>query len=274
MSIAGGFHLAVSRAESVGATALQVFTKNSNRWAAPPIGAEEAANYKSALSKSTVRAVAAHDSYLINPGAVDPAILAKSREGLADEIRRCSVLGIGMLNFHPGAHVGAGERDGIARIVESLDIVHQMTPGSGVLSVLETTAGQGTVLGHTFEQLRAIIDGVADPDRMAVCIDTCHIFAAGYDISTEEGYEKTMAAFDSVIGLGRLRLMHLNDSVKGLGSKVDRHAHIGKGMFGTTAFRSIMRDGRLRDVPKVLETPKEDDLNEDRENLRTLLDLA
>jgi deoxyribonuclease-4 len=273
-SIAGGFHRAVERAEAIGATALQIFTKNSNRWEAPPIGEPEAASYKSALSKSTLRAVAAHDSYLINLAAADPAILKKSLDALVDEIRRCEILGVPLLNFHPGAHVGAGEAEGIRKIVESLDIVHGRTAGSSVLSVLETTAGQGSTLGRTFGELRAIMDGVADPERMAVCIDTCHVFAAGYDISTAAGYSRTIDEFDAVVGLGRLKLLHLNDSVKGPGSRVDRHAHIGKGMIGKEAFRLIMTDERLREVPKILETPKEEDLEEDRVNMRTLLDLA
>lgn len=273
-SVAGGIHRAVERAQSIGATALQVFTKNSNRWEAPPLSDEEVKNYKTAISESTIRAVVSHDSYLINLCAVDPAILAKSRRAMVDEIRRCDRLGIGLLNFHPGAHMGAGEEAGIARIAESLDIAHRETEGARVLSVVETTAGQGSTLGRRFEEIAAIIDAVEDPDRMAVCIDTCHIFAAGYDIRDAGSWERVMEEFDRIVGLGRLRAIHVNDSKGELGSRLDRHAHIGEGRIGTEGFRALMNDPRLKDVPKILETPKEEDLAEDRRNMRTLLDLC
>lgn len=273
-SIAGGVYRAVERAESIGATALQVFTKNSNRWEAPPLTAEDAANYKTALSKSSIRSVISHDSYLINLCAADPAILEKSRRALVDEIRRCEILGIGMLNFHPGAHMGAGDEAGIALIAESLDIAHRETRGSGVLSVVETTAGQGSALGHRFEHLAAIISAVADPGRMAVCIDTCHIFAAGYDLRDAASYERVMAEFGKVVGFDRLRAIHVNDSKTPLGSRVDRHAHIGEGHIGREGFGHLMNDARLKDVPKILETPKGDDLAGDRTNMETLMKLV
>ncbi len=273
-SIAGGIYLAVERAESIGATALQVFTKNSNRWEAPPLTAEDAASYKTAISKSSIRSVISHDSYLINLCATDAAILEKSRKALADEIWRCDLLGIGMLNFHPGAHMGAGEEAGIALIVESLDVVHAQTRGAKVLSVVETTAGQGSVLGHRFDQIAAIISGVRDVERMGVCIDTCHIFAAGYDIRDEASYSRVMDEFGEVIGFDRLSAIHVNDSKGGLGSRLDRHEHIGKGQIGTAGFSGLMNDPRLADVPKILETPKGDDLAEDRENMRALKKLV
>ncbi len=273
-SIAGGIYRAVERAESIGATALQVFTKNSNRWEAPPLTAEDAENYKTALSKSSIRSVLSHDSYLINLCAVDPAILEKSRRALIDEIRRCEALGIGMLNFHPGAHMGAGDEAGIALIAGSLDVVHRETRGSGVLSVVETTAGQGSALGHRFEQIAAIIRGVADPDRMAVCIDTCHIFAAGYDIRDAASYERVMGEFGEIVGFERLCAIHVNDSKTPLGSRVDRHAHIGEGHIGREGFAHLMNDVRLKDVPKILETPKGDDLAEDRANMEALRKLV
>ncbi len=269
-SIAGGIYRAVERAASIGATALQVFTKNSNRWEAPPLTAMDAENYKTALSKSSIRSVISHDSYLINLCAVDPAILEKSRRALIDEIRRCETLGIGMLNFHPGAHMGAGDEAGIALIAESLDFVHRETRGSAVLSVVETTAGQGSALGHRFEQIAAIIRGVADRDRMAVCIDTCHIFAAGYDIRAAASYERVMGEFGEIVGFERLQAIHVNDSKTGLGSRVDRHAHIGEGHIGKEGFGHLMNDIRLKDVPKILETPKGDDLAEDRTNMESL----
>lgn len=273
MSIAGGIYRAVERADAVGATALQVFTKNASRWNAPPLSDEDAANYKTALSKSRVRAVVSHDSYLINLCATDPSILGKSRDALVDEILRCQKLGIPMLNFHPGAHMGAGERAGIGGIVRSLDMVHRKTEGSGVYSVVETTAGQGTVLGSRFEQIAAIIRGVEDPSRMGVCIDTCHVFAAGYDIRGTRAYEDTMREFGDVVGLERLMVIHVNDSKNPLGSRIDRHAHIGEGEIGVEGFRNIMNDDRLTGIPKILETPKGDDLAEDRVNMDLLTGL-
>jgi len=269
-SIAGGVHTAFERAERATCRTLQVFTKNSNQWRAKPLSDEDIANYKTAASKSTIRPVIAHSSYLINMCASDAGILLRSREAYLDELRRCEALGIPYLNFHPGAHMGAGEKDGILKIIESLNIAHEATPGFATMSVLETTAGMGTHLGHSFEQLRAIIDGVDRPDRVAVCIDTCHIFAAGYDLRTEASYETTMKAFDDVVGFAKLVAVHVNDSKKGLGSKLDRHEHIGKGEIGKTGFRCLVRDERLRHVPKILETPKGEDLSEDRKNLALL----
>ncbi|MFI5253500.1 MAG: deoxyribonuclease IV [Bacteroidota bacterium] len=269
-SIAGGVYTAFERAESVGCATLQVFTKNSNQWAAKPLTEEDIANYKSAASKSTIKPVVAHDSYLINLCAVSPEILKKSREAFTDELQRCEALGIPYLNFHPGGHMGRGEEDGIKYIIESLNIAHEQTKGFHVKSVIETTAGQGTTLGYRFEQLKAMINGVDEPERMAVCIDTCHIFAAGYDIATPEAYERTMKEFSDIIGFNKLAAIHVNDSKKGLGSKVDRHEHIGKGAIGIGGFRNLMNDPRLKKIPKILETPKGEDLAEDRMNLATL----
>lgn len=273
-SIAGGVHTAFERAERSACRTMQVFTKNSNQWRAKPLAAEDIANYKTAASKSTVSPVIAHDSYLINLCAIDAAILTKSREGYLDELQRCELLGIPYLNFHPGAHMGKGEEEGIKRIAESLDWAHEKSKGFQVLSVLETTAGQGTVVGYRFEQLQKIIERVDDPSRMAVCIDTCHIFAAGYDISSRKGYEQTMSEFDAIIGMGRLVAIHVNDSKKPLGSKVDRHEHIGKGAIGEAGFQFLMQDERLVKIPKILETPKGEDLREDIENLALLRTLA
>jgi deoxyribonuclease-4 len=273
-SISGGVHTAFERAASVGCRTVQVFTKNNNQWRARPLTEDDVANYKTAQRESSIAPVVAHDCYLINLCATDKAILKKSRDAFLDELQRCEMLGIPYLNFHPGNHVGAGDEEGIKRIVESLNWAHERSKGFSVLSVLETTAGQGTAIGHRFEQLRKIIDGVDEPKRMAVCIDTCHIFAAGYDIRSDEAYEKTMDEFDSVIGFDRLVAFHMNDSKKGLGSNVDRHEHIGKGEIGKEGFRLIMRDARLVNIPKILETPKGEDLQEDRMNLAMLKNLA
>jgi deoxyribonuclease-4 len=273
-SIAGGVHTAFERARIAGCVALQLFVKNNTQWNGKPLTDADIANYKTAASESSVGPVVAHGSYLINLCAKDPVTLKKSRDAFLDELQRCEKLGIPYYNFHPGAHVGTGEQDGIKRIVESLNWIHERTRGYATLSVLETTAGQGTCLGHRFEHLQEIIGRVDDAKRMAVCIDTCHIFAAGYDISNEAGYEKTMKEFDAIIGLHRLVAIHANDSKKPLGSRVDRHEHIGKGAIGNEGFRLIMQDERLHHIPKILETPKGEDLKEDKINLAVLRKLS
>ncbi len=269
-SIAGGVYTAFERAERATCRTLQVFTKNSNQWRAKPLSEEDIANYKTAASKSTIAPVVSHSSYLINLCARDPELLRKSREAFVDELQRCELLGIPYMNFHPGAHTGAGEKEGVRKIIESLNWAHQQTKGYATMSVLETTAGMGTSIGHRFEELREIIDGVEAPKRMGVCIDTCHIFAAGYDLRTEETYEATMKTFDEIIGFGRLVAIHANDSKKGFGSRLDRHEHIGKGEIGSIGFRCLVKDERLRHIPKILETPKGEDLREDIMNLKYL----
>ncbi len=273
-SISGGIYKAFERAESAGCKTLQVFTKNNNQWNGKPLTDEDIANYNTAGSKSNITPVIAHDCYLINLCAINPDTLKKSRDAYLDELQRCEMLGIPYLNFHPGAHMGKGEDEGIKLIIESLNIAHEQTKGYKVLSVLETTAGQGSAIGYTFEHLHKIINGVEEPNRMAVCVDTCHIFASGYAIHTESGYEKTFKEFDAVIGLKRLVAFHVNDSKKGCGSKVDRHEHIGKGAIGEKGFKLLMRDERFISIPKILETPKGEDLEEDRMNLATLRRLA
>jgi deoxyribonuclease-4 len=204
---------------------------------------------------------------------VDGEVLRKSRAALRDELGRCEALGISGLILHPGSHVGAGEKDGIKRIAESLNLAHADTPGYRTRSILETTAGQGSAIGYRFEQLGGIIDLVDEKDRVGVCFDTCHVFAAGYDISTEGGWEETIGAFDDVIGLRRLSAIHVNDSRKERGSRVDRHDHIGKGKIGLPGFRMLMNDPRMENVPKILETEKSDDMHEDIENMNVLRSL-
>ena len=273
MSTSGGVHTAVDRALSIGCTALQVFTKNNNQWSAKPLAEEEIENYKRKIAEATITPVMAHDSYLINLCAMNPDTLERSRTAFIDELTRCEQFGIQLLNFHPGAHGGAGEEEGIKRVVESLNIAHERTEEFKVLSVVETSAGQGTAVGYKFEQLEKIINGVDKPDRMAVCVDTCHIFAAGYDIRTEEKYEATFEEFDNIIGLQRLVAFHYNDSKKEFGSHRDRHEHIGKGMIGVAGFSLLMNDARFVNIPKILETPKSKDLHEDVENLKALKEL-
>ncbi len=273
MSTSGGVHTAVDRAISIGCTALQVFTKNNNQWSAKPLAEEDIENYKRKIAKATITPVMAHDSYLINLCAMNPDTLERSRTAFIDELTRCEQLGIQLLNFHPGAHGGAGEEEGIKKVVESLNIAHERTEGFKVLSVVETSAGQGTAVGYKFEHLEKIVNGVDKPHRMAVCVDTCHIFAAGYDIRTEEKYEATFEEFDSIIGLHRLAAFHYNDSKKEFGSHKDRHEHIGKGMIGVAGFSHLMNDHRFADIPKILETPKSKDLHEDVENMKVLMGL-
>jgi len=270
MSIAGGVYRAIERAASIGCPTLQMFVKNNNQWKGKELTDEDVATYKAARSKARIGPVVVHDTYLINLCAVDPVILQKSRDALQDELERCERLGVEYLNFHPGSHMGGGESEGIKRIAESLDIIHDRTHGFAVKSVIETTAGQGTAIGYRFEHLREIMDLVQEKPRMAVCVDTCHVFAAGYDIATERGYEQTYQDFDDIVGLDRLVAFHVNDSRKPLGSRVDRHDHIGKGVMGLDAFRFLMNDPRFADVPKILETPKSEDLHEDVENIDTL----
>ena len=274
MSIAGGVHTAVERGISIGCTTMQMFVKNNNQWRGKELTDEDISTYKKLLRESSIGPVVVHDTYLINLCASDNQILRKSRAALKDELDRCEALDVEYLNFHPGSHVGAGEAEGIKRIAESLNIIHEETKGYRVKSVLETTAGQGTAIGYRFEQLREIINAVAEPERMAVCMDTCHVFAAGYDISTERGYEKTFEEFDAIIGLGRLVAFHVNDSKRELGSRVDRHDHIGKGKIGKTGFRLLMNDDRFRSVPKILETPKGPEMKEDVKNMRTLRNMV
>jgi len=273
MSIAGGIHLAVERGMSIGCTTMQMFVKNSNQWRSKPLTGTEIQTYKELLSKSTIAPVVVHDTYLINLCATDSGVLANSRAAFRDELDRCEALGVEYYNFHPGSHMGAGEADGIKLIAESLNLVHEQTRGYRVKSVLETTAGQGTSIGYRFEQLRSIIDLVEERERMAVCVDTCHIFAAGYELSTEIGYRRTFEEFDAVIGLPRLVAFHVNDAKRERGSRIDRHEHIGKGQIGLAGFRFLMNDERFASVPKILETEKGPEMKEDVRNMKVLRSL-
>jgi len=272
-SIAGGVSTSVERAEKVNFTAMQIFSKNNNRWLAKPLSDNEIKLFRERLTQSNIKFTAVHDSYLINLCAKNKELLKKSRNAFVDEINRCEQLGIEYLNFHPGAHKGIGEEDGLKLIAESINITHEKTTGYKVQSMLETTAGQGTNLGYTFEQLRKIIDMVDVKERMCVCIDTAHIFSAGYDLRSSKEYEKTMKEFDDIIGMNLLKCFHINDSKKELGSKVDRHEHIGKGFIGKEGFRNIMNDKKIAHVPKILETPKGKDMKEDIMNLKLLKSL-
>lgn len=269
-SIAGGFDKAVALASKLNFNAMQIFSKNNNQWAAKPITPNMADLFRNTLAQSEIAFVVVHDSYLINLCAIKPELLERSREAFIEELQRCEILGIPYLNFHPGTHGGQGETDGIKIIAESINIAHEKTKGFQVGSMLEMTAGQGTSIGHRFEHIRGIIDLVEEKERMSVCIDTAHIFAAGYDIKTPEGYKQTFKEFDDVIGLNKLKCFHINDSKKELGSRVDRHEHIGKGYIGEDGFANLMNDESLVHVPKILETPKGKDQKEDLVNIAAL----
>jgi deoxyribonuclease IV len=272
MSISGGLHLAFSRAEEVGCTAMQIFTKNASQWRARPIAEGEAQAFRQAWRKSSIGPVIAHDSYLINLGAADPLLWEKSIAAFLEEMQRCDQLGIGELVMHPGAHVGTGENAGIARIAEAFRRIFAEAPAS-VTVLLENTAGQGSYLGGRFEHLTDIMERVPQ-GRFGICFDTCHAFAAGYDLSTLAGYQAVMEEFQNRVGCEQIRAFHLNDTKKGLGSRTDRHEHIGQGALGAEAFRSLLHDVRFAAVPKILETPKGDDGEADRLNLKTLRELA
>ena len=269
-SIQGGVNAAIPLAENLGFTAMQIFTKNNNRWSAPPLKPEDAEAFKVGIAKSSIKFVMAHDSYLINLGAPADEMFNKSVDAMVDELERCEMLGIPQLNFHPGAHLGEGEDFGVKRIAQALNIIHDRTPGFKVKSMIELTAGQGTAIGYKFEHARDIIALVKEQERMSVCIDTAHIFAAGYDIKDPVNYEGVIAEFDRIIGLDRLQAFHFNDSKKPLGSRVDRHENIGDGFIGLDGFRNLLNDKRLLHIPKILETPKGKEQLEDLENLARL----
>lgn len=270
MSIAGGIYKAPARGKEVGCATIQIFTKNANQWRAKPLLDEDIVRFREALDETGIGPVMAHDSYLVNLASPDDALYAKSIDALQVEMERAEALGLPGLIIHPGAHVGSGEAAGLARIVGALDALHARTEGFGVRILLETTAGQGSNLGYRFEHLAEIMEKVSASDRLGVCYDTCHTFAAGYDIRDEKSYGKVFDEFDRVIGMDRLKAIHLNDSKGELGGRLDRHEHIGKGRIGLEGFRSIMNDEGLDLVPKLLETPKDKEMTEDRMNLETL----
>jgi deoxyribonuclease-4 len=272
MSMAGGYDRAVRSAHEFGFTTVQLFTKSNNQWAAKPLTDEHVQAFKSALKTTQVADPVAHNCYLINLGSPDDALWKKSIDALVIEVERAEALGIADLVCHPGAHMGAGERAGLKRIARGIDAVHRRTRGFHVKIDLETTAGQGTCLGHQFEHLGRILDLVKESDRLGICVDTCHIFAAGYSLGTPEQYNTTMDALNLAVGLERVRVWHLNDSLREFGSRVDRHAAIGRGRLGVEPFRHVVNDPRFVAVPKILETPKGIEADEDWDaiNLRTL----
>lgn len=273
-STAGGVAKAVERAQQAGCDVVQLFLKGPSRWASPPLVEADRAAFREAVDRTGIWPAFGHGQYLLNLATPDDALWHKSMDALADDLARCDFLGLPGLVIHPGSHMGSGEEAGLARISAALDDVHARLPGLAAQVWLEVTAGQGGHLGYAFGHIRAMIDGVREPDRLGVCFDTAHAFAAGYELRTREGYEATWAEFDAVVGLRRLRAIHLNDARKGLGSRVDRHEHIGQGMLGLDAFRLLLNDPRFHGIPMALETDKGPDLAEDVENLRVLRSLV
>ncbi|HET7747050.1 MAG TPA: deoxyribonuclease IV [Vicinamibacteria bacterium] len=253
--ITGGIFNAPGNGRAIGADAIQVFTRNQMQWACRPLSAEECARFRAAMKETGMRAAMTHASYLVNLAGPEGDFLDRSRAAMVTEMQRCHALGIPHLVFHPGAHMGRGEKAGMAALAKSLDAILAATRGLRVTPLLEVTAGQGTSVGHRFEHLAEVLQRVKEPRRLGVCLDTCHLFAAGYDVSTAKGYEQTIEAFDRLVGLRTLQAIHLNDSRRELGSRVDRHARAGEGLIGLEMFRRVVNDPRLRDVPKVVETP-------------------
>lgn len=274
MSIAGGLHMAFDHIRAVNGTALQIFTRNQRQWKIPPLTKVDLDLFAAAWEEWGDYPVAAHDSYLINLASPKEDQAERSRIAFAEELTRIEALNIPWLVTHPGSHLGEGVDAGIERYAANLDRAIEQSRTKNAVVLLETTAGQGTNLGSTFEELAAIIDASKHPDRLGVCYDTCHTFAAGYDIRTPDTYAQTFDAFDRIIGLDRLKFFHLNDTKNDFASHKDRHEHIGQGQIGLDGFRNLMRDSRFADTPMALETPKEKDLQDDVRNMETLRKLA
>ena len=273
MSIAGGLHLAFTRIRKVKGEALQIFLSNQRQWKTPSLTSEMIEDFRLQWKKNHRMVVAAHDSYLINLAAPDQTTVERSVTAFADELVRAAALKIPFLIAHPGSHRGQGVEDGLERFVRNLDSAISLSETGTVRVLIETTAGQGTNLGSKFEEISFILSESHYRDRLGVCFDTSHAFAAGYDLRTPETYEETFSLFDQIIGVKRLKFFHLNDSKRPLGSRVDRHEHIGKGEIGLQGFRLLLNDPRFQDHPMVLETPKGKDLKEDKKNLRVLRSL-
>jgi deoxyribonuclease-4 len=275
VSIAGGVSQSLARGRQIGCDCIQIFTKSSRQWASKPYPKEEIEAFKSAQAETGIRMVVAHDSYLLNLGAPDEKLRQRSVEGLIDELERCEALGVPFLIAHPGSHVGSGEEAGIKTIAHSIDKAHKSCAGFKSRLALEITAGQGSNLGCSFEQMGRIFDAVKENERLRLCFDTEHAFAAGYDLRSREGYERTFAELDQYIGIKRLVAFHLNDSLKPFHSRVDRHEHIGKGHLGTETFRRLLHDSRFFGLPMCLETepgPEMKDIAKDLATLRQLFE--
>jgi deoxyribonuclease-4 len=273
MSISGGLHNAIDRGLKAGCGVIQIFTQNANQWRGKAVTDPDAQLFREKWREAGLHEIVSHDIYLVNLAAPEGDVREKSLGAFQSEMQRCARLGIEKIIMHPGAHLGDGEEKGLERIAGAFDRIFEYTADYTGKVLLETTAGQGTNLGYRFEHLRDIIDRSAYPDRFAICFDTCHTFAAGYDTTTPEGYHQAFEDFDRIIGLDKLQAFHLNDSRKGLNCRVDRHEHIGRGAMGLAPFRFLMNDTRFVDIPKILETPKGEDDEMDAINLKILRDL-
>ena len=270
MSIAGGLHLALERGREVGCGAVQIFLKNQRQWAAKLLAAGEVRAFRAARRATGVRHVFAHSSYLINLGNPSPALWSQAVDAFTDELERAEALGLSCVVIHPGSHMGAGLEAGLARVTAALDESLARTAGYRVKVALENTAGAGNTIGRTFGELGALLERAARPERLGVCLDTCHLFAAGYDVRTAAGYRRAMAECGATVGLKRVLAFHLNDAKAPLGSGLDRHENIGRGALGLVPFRLLLNDRRFARVPKVLETPKEPEPTADLRNLAVL----
>lgn len=270
LSTRGGLHTVFARGAAIHASTIALFAKNSNQWKGKPLTDEDCATF---AAHRNVRPMLTHASYLINLATTDAEVYRKAVPAMVDELDRAERLGIHAVVLHPGAHLGAGANAGIDQIARSLDAVHAATPHHRVVTLLETAAGQGSCVGCTFEELGQILARVDDKSRVGICIDTCHVFAAGYDFRTRDGYRRMIDEAERFVGLENVGAWHLNDSKKPLGSRVDRHEHIGKGEIGLAAFRHVLNDARFAKIPKVIETPKPVETVSDRENLDALRSL-
>jgi len=264
MSIAGGLEKALLRGDWLGCATIQIFTTSPNRWEERTLEKSEISRFSETRKRTAIDPVISHAGYLINLASPDREIYLKSLNAMVHEIHRCEQLGVDLLVLHPGHHRGAGGEWGIARVVEALNTIHAETTGALVKIALETTAGQGTCLGSSFEEIARIMERVKENSRLAFCLDTCHVFVAGYSLRTREGYHDLFRRIDSTIGKENLMVIHLNDSKREMGTRVDRHENIGAGVIGEGLFRLIMRDASLAGIPKIIETPA------DLENLRLL----
>ncbi|MHB8800612.1 MAG: deoxyribonuclease IV [Thermoanaerobaculia bacterium] len=274
MSAAGGLVRAVERAVDAGCRSLQVFTKNSNQWDGKPVVAADAAAFRKAAADAGIAPLVSHSAYLINLASPDPVVRTRSVGALVDEIGRCDANGIPYLVLHPGSHGGDGEETGLDRVARGLDEAAAKTPESRTTVLLETAAGQGACLGHDFAHLAAILQRADSRPRLALCFDTCHVHAAGYDVVSKDGWRKTLDVLDAACGLGLVKVVHANDSKKERGCRVDRHERIGHGAIGAKGFANLMTEPAFEAVPKILETPKDEEGKWDREGLAALRKLA
>jgi deoxyribonuclease IV len=270
MSIAGGLHLALERGREVGCGAVQIFLKNQRQWAGPPLRDEAIRAFATARRRTGIRRVFAHSSYLINLASPDRTAWAQAVDAFTDELERGEALGLSCVVVHPGSHMGAGLESGLRRVISALDQALARTAGYRIKVALENTAGGGNSVGRTFAELATMLNGAARPERIGICIDTCHLFAAGYDLRTEAGYARAMAECEATVGRRRVLALHLNDARAPFGSGLDRHEHIGRGFLGLSSFRRLLNDRRFARVPKVLETPKDPEPTSDLRNLATL----